>query len=550
MCRIITLTLSLLLHLSSTRALWIPQQENAFGIAEDFNSLSTRQSSTCGGDSSLNQCGGTFPSEFCCAADTRCLLLNTTSSVIATLCCPAGHDCRTINPVDCSENLQNATSNPSSPLHASPPLTLQSCGTACCPMGYLCSGGSCFAIDSSPTSPSVSSSSGLATSSTSTSASPSPTSSSGSEVAPTAQPGPQTKLTFSGPSFAAGFVPGIALGAVVAGCLLVFCFRKDRRRSANYVSEKPDSSQDSLNEPDYAMMIRPVMHGRSISEPTVDPNFGHRTEFLHYTPTSHLDTGNGVNQYGNRVQIQSLASNAATPSGQAESNPPKLKALFSRSPFLQQAQTPVPTQAPMPSHLKRGTISYQISPVRALKKQRSMQSLRRQMTDTTSRSSSSRRQRTQNSRTASTETIEVLMRTPDYPSLYSTIASRQAAAPEPSNASSSWHSTSDESSTSIDAEPTVYGADRSFSTNVEMSTPTQPSRNNGNRALGLTLGTPYTPSNYLDNGGSPRVVPRPLKRETTFSSMMERAGLRKEDLAVPVNTNADATKSRTAGRKR
>ncbi|RMY73985.1 hypothetical protein D0864_10108 [Hortaea werneckii] len=77
-----------------------------------------------------------------------------------------------------------------------------------------------------------------------------------------------------------------------------------------------------------------------------------------------------------------------------------------------------------------------------------------------------------------------------------------------------------------------------------------PTRLPGPSASRIALGTPYTPSDYYgdamgratgrldgeDNGLTPHQDP--AKRETTFSAMMERAGLMKRDLAVGTDNSS------------
>ena len=538
---------------ASARVVWIPAE---FEPNEKSAAIVARDTS--------GSCGDSFPSDFTCSGSTTCLHLNTTSSIKAVLCCPAGQDCSVIAPVSCDQSLQNATSNPGSMLHADPTTQLATCGSACCPMGYSCQGSSCYAqTAAAAAAPSLAASSSARSSSvasgitgptaagslaTSTSASQhtSEPTSANSTVPGTANSG------FSGGSFAAGFVPGIFLGACLAACLLLCLLRKKDRSSSSYVNEK-HSHRDTLTDLG-TLSRRPTMHGRSISEPTVDPSASHRTDFLRNTPPRIPDGTTSQNSY--TVEARGPMTPARTPKA--------VKALFSRSPFMTQTpSTPPATQPPLPYHLKRGTLSFTISPVRALKKQKSMHSLRRQMTDI-SRGSS--RRRPDNSRSGSTETIQVLMPsnepyTPDQrtirPIAEDAPATLDSSVYRPHESSSTWRTTeSGESSHSVQqpAPAAQYPSSSRYYSGHHI-TPTRPpgrasssAGGGGSGAAGGRLGTPYTPSTYQGNGtsngktwvtdvligkdGGLKVIREPEKRDTTFSTMMERAGLRKSDLLM------------------
>jgi hypothetical protein len=259
---------------------------------------------------------------------------------------------------------------------------------------------------------------------------------------------------------------------------------------------------------------------------------GNLTDFLNSTTPSH------------REGDQTGSSNGYTSTTEADS-PPQRKHWLSHSPFVNQARSPIPTQSPIPSHLKRGTLSFQVSPVRALKKQRSMHSLRRQMTSATSRSGSSRRNGT--SRTDSTETIKVLMATPEHTQHGPTPKTQSRPTPPPLPTVASWQTTKESTNnTPIDAEPTMQ-----FPNSHNDQTPTRPGRNSGVPHIGATLNSQYTPSNYpstnhltvkddsrmkLDSLWPPPPHGRDSAwrhtAQTTFSGMMEKAGLRKSQLLM------------------
>ncbi|KAF2158715.1 hypothetical protein M409DRAFT_30810 [Zasmidium cellare ATCC 36951] len=445
--------------------------------------------------------------------------------------------------------MQNATAQPDSQLHSDPTVELETCGNACCPMGYKCQGSVCLAQSkaeaaaSSSSSPSASSS--LLPTSTSSPLSTTTSTSGGTTITPIPLGGAVENThdsdSFSGKSFAAGFVPGIALGAILAAALVLWLLRRKRCNSRSYIDEKHFSTgRDTLTDLGPDVYRRPTVHGRSISEPTVDTSLGHRTDFYHSSPPREEETGMYGGLQGYAVHIQSPAKAPITPASQAQEAASRSKVWLSHSPFMNQVSTPVPTQSPVPAHLKRGTLHFQISPVRALRKQRSMHSLRRQMTDATTRSNSGRRQRADLSRTGSAETIKVLMDTPDvsrnpHPRTLPSATYQRPSQPLPS--ASTWQTTSSsDDSTPIDEQPTQ-----------DDYTPTRPGRNSQVANVGATLQSPYTPSNYPTTDQHERerkkldgLLPPGMAGDrdsawrntamTTFSSMMEKAGLRRSML--------------------
>lgn len=552
----------LVLGLASARVVWIPA---TFDPSE--HSASVIQASLLPRDQSTVTCGSGYPQDFTCPASSTCLPLNTTASAQAVLCCPTGQTCNVIAPISCDRSKQNATSSPSSQLHADPTMELQTCGSDCCPMGYECQKGQCYAMHSealtsstAPTSPTTSGPSAthassqattIDTSSSSlTSAIEVSTSTAAIDSAVSSQDGGPMSVSngdsgtspdFSGSSFAAGFVPGIFLGAFLCAALLFFLFHKKQRARRTYIdSEKADDAQlsrDTLTDLG-TLSRRPTMHGRSISEPVTDleAGNGHRTDFLRSTPPHAQPPYSGpAGQRGYSVE----ATGPITPSR----TPKAVKALFSRSPFLNQTpSTPPLTQPPLPQHLKRGTLSFKISPVRALKKQKSVHSLRRQMTETSrgavgaSRSSSRRTRRHDGTRTGSTETIQVLMSPPEpYTPDQRAVRPAKSADTIPSK----WPDHSTAETTTGDVADITLSRDQ-----AQHITPTRAPGPSAPPARGL--GTPYTPSNYPAHGGARATdvvigqqgglqVVREFgsdRRDTTFSAMMERAGLRKSDLLV------------------
>ncbi|KAK3712599.1 hypothetical protein LTR37_009042 [Vermiconidia calcicola] len=531
-----TVVLSILLLPASARVIWMQEE---FDPLVNDSPLLRRDTSTCGGDSSLTPCGGA---------------LETSPSVTAAICCPQGRDCGTINPVSCDTSLQNTTITQ---LHVDPPQKLDTCGAACCPMGYTCRNQQCVAHTAptpppnAPTSTSTSSISSSTTSQSSASATSTPTA---AGVLPLNAPNHSSdddEDDFNGKSFAAGFIPGLFIGVFIAALLIFLCFRKKRKSSSDSYTNEKGRPRDTLTDLGTLEYRRPTLHGRSISEPQADPTVGHRTEFLRSTPPRAGEPASG-NLQGYVVDVRSPASDPRTPSN----SPPRIKALFSRSPFMgnQTPSTPRSTQPPIPAHLKRGTLSFKISPVRALKKQKSMHSLRRQVTST-----SATRLRPDVSRGGSTETIQVLMPsnepyTPerpaqipeDPPTLPS--ATYQPYDPTPYTLSSNGRSpdnTPDKRNRSQSPPKNRYYASSSrYPSELAQAAYTTPVRHppmpipRGVAPTDGTLGSPYTPTNTLGNwrpkaeNGALTVDGVDSRRDTTFSAMMERAGLRKSDLLM------------------
>ncbi len=221
--------------------------------------LVARQESTCALDPSLLQCGGGLPSEFCCPRSTQCLSLDNGSSII---CCPAGQDCKLIQPITCDISQQNAKEHPRHAIHSIElSKELPKCGSACCPMGYVCRNGQCAIIgQDSSIAPFQSAS---ATSSTSIS---SPTSAESSTLPTASGPG-SGNSAYPARAVVAGFFPGLILGILLTvGAMLLI-----RRYGWGQTTPSP-STITSLGPPAFS--------GRSVSEPISHPHFGNRTDFL------------------------------------------------------------------------------------------------------------------------------------------------------------------------------------------------------------------------------------------------------------------------------
>lgn len=503
-------------QLSGIDALWIPDDMSRAGSIwspEYSDPLIERAEATCGDDASLVQCGAEFPTNFCCSSGTKCLQLNTSSTITAALCCPAGQDCANINTVSCDQKLQDASAFPGSWLHAEPTTKLETCGSDCCPMGYKCENSNCKAITEDETisgSPSSTTSAPASATAASKSAASDAASSSTAELS--SEQAHVLSDAFSGTSFAAGFIPGIIIG-ITAVAALVFFLR--RRKQKNYSAEKDHRGRDTLTDlgPDLPYR-RPTFHGRSISEPVVDTSSAYRTDFLNHTPPEQKNRNPQEGLSGYIVNVQSQPKAPITPAPHSNNQSPRHKGLFSHSPFVNQASSPVPTQSPLPHHLKRGTLSFQISPVRALKKQRSMHSLRRRMADVRQ---PTRPDMSRNSRSGSQETINVAMDTPSQnlstvgtlqPSRYVPHFAQMASQPtiRTAGTSKSWQTTTSrvsEESTPIEDEP-------------DYTTPTRPGRNSNVQNIGATLQSPYTPSNYPSQ--YPSLTIRPSNPEPPSSN--------------------------------
>lgn len=446
--------------------------------AAPFDVISLRDTSTCAGDSSLSSCGPSFPSSFCCPASTTCIPINGTSEA-SVVCCPEGKDCGFLQPITCDITFQNATLHPASPLHSlNLTATLPTCGRGCCPLGYQCRNGGCMAsvVSSStsltsqaPTTTAVANtaSSAAASATTATSTTPVALPNESATSSPSAAANPST--SFSGKAFAAGFIPGILIGAIACSLLIYFCVRKRSARSKHNT-----------------MDFGPI--GPPISEPIVHPSFSNRTDF-HHSPPRTMARGSStyeVSVSGPWSPTKSLRTPASA----------RIKSLFHRSPTPTKESfsvssrqdldtTPTPRLTQLPVSLRRGSIM----PIRGLRTKKSSHSLRREMRE-------SKAKRPGPSRQGSQETIKILMSTTVSPYTPEHAKGRKAPTenyPLPQNG------------TAIVSDANSAGG--------------------GNGALG----TPYTPSRYGAKGGgkmlavdSPDVDDRRL---TTMSGMMKRAGV-------------------------
>lgn len=459
----------------------------------------SRANEICGGDDSLAQCGGFFPADFCCPRLSTCLPLHA-SGAIATVCCPPGVDCSSFAPTTCQQGAYNASAIPANQIHVSPITALSTCGSGCCVPGYACqddrlcvaanaSAGSNTTTPASTQSLIPISTQSLAPTSTQLMISTAPATASASAVlaagnsSPTPQAQPSNSPSFSGSSFAAGFMPGIVLGMLLLVGIL-WLLRRRRNRSIEYNDEKALSKDQLTRLSPMENLSHPHVHKRSISEPAMIAT--QRTDFLRSSPPDSTQQSCGL-----------PAENFDTieEEGTPEARRYEPKPLFQFSPSIRHPKSP------LPAHMKRGTLSYAISPIRQLRTKKSTQSLRRHAASPARKNSQrSRFTITRSNTSASTETIRILM-TPDQRPEYAGPTGRYDHPPLPTN---------------------EFTAKQPWTT---------PSRQPANPQPSL-LGSPYSyhprgsaASTYAD--ASPATKSR---RVTTFSSLMERAGLRREDI--------------------
>ncbi|KAF2149864.1 hypothetical protein K461DRAFT_314943 [Myriangium duriaei CBS 260.36] len=231
-----------------------------------FESLFTRQAQ-CGGQTSLNACGTGFPPAFCCPANSVCQPFNG-NGLVTTICCPTGASCDAVQPIICNITLQNARLFPANPIHTTNlNATLPQCDGQCCPLGFNCVNNSCVANNSKAATNGSASASSSTASKTSTSSPSSPTSSTTNSSSPSAG---ATGTSFSGRSFAAGFFPGIILGAAVLFGIIFFLAR---RRTASK-SKSTTSSSKPAPPPSPAPCF-----ARQISAPVAQNPYAVRTDF-------------------------------------------------------------------------------------------------------------------------------------------------------------------------------------------------------------------------------------------------------------------------------
>ncbi|EWC44647.1 hypothetical protein DRE_06636 [Drechslerella stenobrocha 248] len=175
------------------------------------------------------RCSDASISNFCCPTNTECIgVLNNT----AVGCCPTGQDCRVLSPSDC-------------PASSGSGSQFTRCTTGkCCPPGYLCDGNFCqLQYESWPQNQNVTDPT------TSPTETPAPT----SEGDATSLSEAQREAGFisrgecpavTGGGFAAGFFPGLVIGAVLA--TMIFCIRERKKeKMARQWTRTPSSGHRS-----------------------------------------------------------------------------------------------------------------------------------------------------------------------------------------------------------------------------------------------------------------------------------------------------------------
>ncbi|KAF1971373.1 hypothetical protein BU23DRAFT_555908 [Bimuria novae-zelandiae CBS 107.79] len=254
------------------------------------SSLFSRSEETCGGKPGLQQCGGDLPASFCCGQDTTCTTVN--STIQAVICCPKGKDCSSIHRVPCDITQYNATLHPDNQIHFADTkdIELPECGDSCCPLGYKCNGGMCISLKETPTSTTLLP--------TSTPTSPA----SASQTSEPAEPLPAANSGFDGKSFAAGFFPGILIGAL-AVILIIWLIRKRRNAKASRYSG------------DFGHVAR------TISDPIYDPQHA-RTDFIRQNSQSFTSTPSVQKNIGTRAL------------GSVGGLTPRIKSMWDRTPKL------------------------------------------------------------------------------------------------------------------------------------------------------------------------------------------------------------------------
>ncbi|KAF3934094.1 hypothetical protein ABW19_dt0207793 [Dactylella cylindrospora] len=189
----------------------------------------------CGAGSA--RCTNPLVSNFCCPTGTECIAVLDNTAVG---CCPTGQDCRIIAPSDCGST--------QAVVGDSAQLTQCSSGTSkgkCCPPGYICDGAYCqLQFESWPQSLG-----GPAPTEVPTAGTPVPSDGGNATSLSAAQrdAGFISKsecppVTIGG--FAAGFLPGLALGAALT--YLIVCARRRRKENlAKHFSRMPSVNNRS-----------------------------------------------------------------------------------------------------------------------------------------------------------------------------------------------------------------------------------------------------------------------------------------------------------------
>ncbi|KAK5281927.1 hypothetical protein LTR16_006042, partial [Cryomyces antarcticus] len=309
---------------------------------------------------------------------------------------------------------------------------------------------------------------------------------------------------FSGRSFAVGFMPGILVGLLLA-VLIIFILLRRRNKSTGSGTSSHNSSWlkhkgHSRHSSDTLGPVGPMaQHSRNVSDPSPHPQYGNRTDFLRSPPRG-LEAEGTYSVSITSPTIAKIKGNREprTPPNQTAGGGGRVRSLFARSLLT----------AP-----RRGTIS----PIRQMRQKHAKRDGGRPE---------------QVERSESSETIDVLMP-----------ASTQAPESHGSQGDMSQYGQA-----TFD-EPYMHGAPSPQPQNQRyyqqqqqqqpQSTPTPIAPRNGpNRAHPTYLY--YGPDLALAPPNAPWMPSPPPagspgraggKRDTTFSSMMEKAGLRRSDFS-------------------
>ncbi|CAI7586673.1 unnamed protein product [Penicillium glandicola] len=300
------------------------------GQAYNSFDLLSRSSDAC--PTSYSYCSGTE------LPNSTCISLDDASS---SICCPAGEDCDYIMPITCDIQQQNVTVYPESVIKTTRlGDSLPTCGDACCPFGYTCSGNSTCSLNEktattatasvSSSSTSTASSSTTATSSTTPQATITPVPSPSSEKS--ANTTTYAELSTSCPAFPAaavvtGFFPGAVLGAAAA-LLISFCLRRRSEKDECEIQEGKSGPNWSQRSSSGAILC--------ISNPIPQDDTSYRTDFLRSPPRAKRSSIGGRST---RTMIHRTGT--------------RVRSLFSgyprHNPRLDKDVPPIPMPIPMPS---------------------------------------------------------------------------------------------------------------------------------------------------------------------------------------------------------
>ncbi|TKA62117.1 hypothetical protein B0A49_08267 [Cryomyces minteri] len=326
--------------------------------------------------------------------------------------------------------------------------------------------------------------------------------------------------TFSGRSFAAGFVPGMLVGLLFTVLIVFILLLRRRNKSTSSGASSPNSSWlqrkgHSRHSSDTLGPVGPMaQHSRNVSDPSPHPQYGNRTDFLRSPPRG-LEAEETYSVSITSPTFAKIKGNREprTPLNQTAGGGARVRSLFARSPLT----------AP-----RRGTIS----PIR-------------QMRQKHAKRNSGRPEQVE--RSESSETIDVLMP-----------ASTQAPESHGSQGDTSQYgqATFDEPYThgALGQQPQNQRYYQQQQQQQPQSTPTPIApRNGSNRAYPTYLS--YGPDLALAPPNAPWIPSPPPagspgraggKRDTTFSSMMEKAGLRRSDFS-PVGSGSPGAKGKGKG---